>query len=206
MKTIQLDQLSMKERHAYMIGSIGPRPIAWVSSCDKAGNINLSPFSFFNCFSSTPPILVFSPSRRGRDNTQKDTLNNVLQHPEVVINVVTIDLAEVMNITSGEYDSLVNEFEEAGLTQVPSQLVTPPRVGESMIQFECKVNEVISLGDHAGAGNLVICQVLLAHFNQACLDDSGKIDPVRLGLIGRLGGSSYCKVTEESVFSLKKLF
>jgi len=204
MKTINPKEISVREFHAYLLGAVTPRPIAFASTIDKQGNVNLSPFSFFNAFSANPPILVFSPARRVRNNTTKDTLDNVTEHPEVVINIVTYAMAEQTSLSSAEYEKGVNEFVKSGLTEVPSDLVKPPRVGESPVAFECKVNDVTPLGEEGGAGHLVICEILLAHFSEDILDESNKIDPYKLDVIARLGGSWYTRVNGDSLFELPK--
>ena len=170
MKTIDPTTLNTAAFHSYMLGVVAPRPIAFASTIDKAGNVNLSPFSFFNAFSSNPPILVFSSSRRVRDNTTKHTLENLKEVPEVVINVVNYDIVEQMSLSSTEYEKGINEFEKAGLQQVDSVKVKPPRVGEAPAAFECKVNEIIALGEEGGAGNLIICEVVMAHFQEKIFD------------------------------------
>lgn len=190
--------------HAHLLGTVVPRPIAFASTVDKAGNINLSPFSYFNVFSSYPPIMVFSPSSRVRDNTSKHTLENVLEHPEVVINIVNYAMVEQMSLASAEYDKGVNEFIKSGLTPVPSQKVKPPRVGESPAAFECKVNQVITLGEEGGAGNLVICEVLLAHFDEGILDEKTTINPYQLDAVARMGASYYCRAQGEAIFTLPR--
>jgi flavin reductase (DIM6/NTAB) family NADH-FMN oxidoreductase RutF len=204
MKTIYPKDLSTPELQALMQGAVAPRPIAFASTVDKAGNVNLSPFSFFNMFSANPPVLIFSPSRRVRDNTAKHTLENVLEVPEVVIHIVGFDLVEQLSLASTEYPKGVNEFEKAGLTAVKSDLVTPPRVKEAPIAFECKVLEVKSLGSGGGAGNLVICEVLAMHLDEKLLDSKGAIDPVRLNPVARLGGNWYSKITQDSLFQIPK--
>ncbi len=188
----------------YLQATVSPRPIAFVSSIDKEGNVNLSPFSFFNMFSMNPPILVFSPSRRVRDNTTKHTLQNVLDVPEVVINIVSHRMVQQTSLASVEFPKGVNEFYKAGFTEVPSERVKPPRVGESPASFECKVNQVIPLGNEGGAGNLVICEVLLAHFNDEIFDESGKINPHRVDAVARMGGDYYCRAQGENVFTVPK--
>lgn len=204
MKTFYPKDLSTQEFHGLLQGSIAPRPIAFASTIDKAGNVNLSPFSFFNLFSTNPAILIFSPSRRVRDNTTKHTLENVLEVPEVVIHVVHYGMVEQMSLASTEYGKGVSEFEKAGLTSVPSLEVKPPRVKEAHIAFECKVNEVKALGDQGGAGNLVICEVLVAHVNEAILDDHGVIDPYKLDAVARLGGDWYSRASGDSLFKIPK--
>ncbi|MDA0314320.1 MAG: flavin reductase family protein [Bacteroidetes bacterium] len=204
MKTIHPKDLATPELQALLQGAVTPRPIAFVSSINEAGEVNLSPFSFFNLFSANPPILVFSPSRRVRDNTSKHTLDNVLQVPEVVIHVVGHDLVEQMSLASTEYAKGVNEFIKAGLTAAPSNLVAPPRVKEAPVAFECKVLQVVPLGDQGGAGNLVICEVLQIHLDENILDASGAIAPLKLDPVARMGGSWYTKVTADSLFQIPK--
>ncbi|MBB6328594.1 flavin reductase (DIM6/NTAB) family NADH-FMN oxidoreductase RutF [Algoriphagus iocasae] len=204
MKTFYPKDLAPVEFHALLQGSVAPRPIAFVSTIDAAGNVNLSPFSFFNLFSTNPAILVFSPSRRVRDNTTKHTLENVLEVPEVVIHVVHFGIVEQMSLASTEYEKGVNEFKKAGFTEVPSLEVKPPRIKEAHVAFECKVNEVKSLGETGGAGNLVICEVLVSHVNEAILDDSGVIDPRKLDAVARLGGNWYSRANGDSLFQIPK--
>jgi len=204
MKTIQPKDLSTPELQALLQGAVAPRPIAFVSSINGAGEVNLSPFSFFNLFSANPPILVFSPSRRVRDKSTKHTLENVLEVPEVVIHVVGHSLVEQMSLASTEYGKGVNEFVKAGLTEVSSNLVAPPRVKEAPLAFECRVNQVISLGEEGGAGNLVICEVLQIHLDERILDASGSIAPLKLDPVARLGGNWYTKITAESLFQIPK--
>ena len=204
MKTIQPKDLSTPELQALLQGAVAPRPIAFVSSINGAGAVNLSPFSFFNLFSANPPILVFSPSRRVRDKSTKHTLENVLEVPEVVIHVVGHSLVEQMSLASTEYGKGVNEFVKAGLTEVSSNLVAPPRVKEAPLAFECRVNQVISLGEEGGAGNLVICEVLQIHLDERILDASGSIAPLKLDPVARLGGNWYTKITAESLFQIPK--
>ena len=204
MKTIQPKDLSTPELQALLQGAVAPRPIAFVSSINGAGEVNLSPFSFFNLFSANTPILVFSPSRRVRDQSTKHTLENVLEVPEVVIHVVGHSLVEQMSLASTEYGKGVNEFVKAGLTEVSSNLVAPPRVKEAPLAFECRVNQVISLGEEGGAGNLVICEVLQIHLDERILDASGAIAPLKLDPVARLGGNWYTKITAESLFQIPK--
>lgn len=189
--------------HQYLLGTVAPRPIAFASTVDSAGNVNLSPFSFFNVFSANPPILVFSPARRGRDNTTKHTLDNVLEVPEVCISVVNHSMVEQMSLASTEYDRGVNEFVKSGLTAVPSELVKPPRVGESPASFECRVIEVKRLGDQGGAGVLVICEVVMAHISDDVLSD-GKVDPYKLDAVARMGGNYYSRAQGDSIFEIAK--
>jgi len=189
---------------AYLQGAIAPRPIAFASTIDKNGIVNLSPFSFFNLFSTKPPILIFSPSRRVRDNTIKHTLENVREVPEVVVNIVSYNMVEQTSLASCEYPKGVNEFVKAGFTELDSVKVKPPRVAESPASFECKVNQVISLGDEGGAGNLIVCEILLAHFKEDILDSSKNIDPQKLDAVARMGGDFYCRVHGENIFEVPK--
>ena len=187
-----------------LLGAIAPRPIAFASTTDKEGNVNLSPFSFFNVFSAKPPILVFSPARRVRDNTSKHTLDNIMATREVVINIANYGIVEQMSLASTEYDRGINEFVKSGLTPEASVLVAPPRVQEAPVAFECKVNEVISLGPEGGAGNLVICEVLLMHIHEDILDENGRIDPYKLDAVARMGGDYYLRANGDCIFELPK--
>ncbi|KYG78715.1 flavin reductase family protein [Roseivirga echinicomitans] len=204
MMRIDPKEIPTGKLHGLMLGTIGPRPIAFASTVDKTGNVNLSPFSFFNVFSANPPILVFSPARRVRDNTTKHTLENAIETKEVVINIVSYDIVEQMSLTSTEYAQGVNEFVKSGLTAVDSEMVKPPRVGESIAAYECKVNEVISLGDEGGAGNLIICEVVLMHLKEEILNEQGMPDPVKADLVGRMGADWYCRANGEALFELPK--
>ncbi|MBP6417678.1 MAG: flavin reductase family protein, partial [Chitinophagaceae bacterium] len=174
------------------------------STIDKAGHVNLSPFSFFNLFSSNPPIVVFSPARRVRDNTTKHTLQNVLEVPEVVINIVTYDMVQQMSLASCEFPKDVNEFIKAGFTEIPATVIKPPMVKESKVQLECKVIEVKPLGTEGGAGNLVICEVLVIHIDDSLLDDNKKMDQRKINHVARLGGDWYCVVNESNLFQVEK--
>lgn len=204
MLTIDPKEVSVPKIHGYMLGAVAPRPIAFASTVDRNGNINLSPFSFFNVFSANPPIMIFSPARRGRDNTTKHTYENVKVIPEVVINIVSYAMIQQVSLASTEYDQGVNEFIKSGLTAVPSQRVKPPRVGESPASFECKVNQVIELGKNGSAGNLVICEVLLAHIKEEILDSEDRIDPQKLDAVARMGGDYYCRAQGEAIFKVPK--
>lgn len=199
-----LKDLKTAERQYYLQHVIAPRPICFASTIDKAGNINLSPFSFFNLFSSNPPIVIFSPARRVRDNTTKHTLQNVLEVPEVVINIVTYDMVQQTSLSSCEYPKGTNEFIKAGFTPIPATLVKPPMVKESKVQLECKVIEVKPLGTEGGAGNLIICEVLRMHINDSLLDENKKIDQRKINHVARLGGDWYCKVDESNLFHVPK--
>lgn len=195
--------ISTPELHGILLGAIAPRPIAFASTIDNEGNVNLSPFSFFNVFGSNPPTLIFSPARRGRDNTTKHSYQNVKEVAEVVINIANYPMVEQMSLASTEYDKGVNEFMKAGFTEAKSIKVKPPRVSESPVAFECKVNQVIETGEDGGAGNLVICEVVHIHLNEEILDENGKIDPFKLDPIGRLGGNWYSR-SKNALFEVKK--
>jgi flavin reductase (DIM6/NTAB) family NADH-FMN oxidoreductase RutF len=201
---INPSDLPIPKLQAYLQSAVAPRPIAFVSSIDAAGNVNLSPFSFFNLFSMNPPILVFSPSRRVRDNTTKHTLQNVYEVPEVTINIVSYRMVEQTSLASCEFPKGVNEFIKAGFTESPSQLVKPPYVTESPVSFECKVKQVLPLGESGGAGNLVICEVLLIHINDTVLDAQGMIDPYKLDVVARMGQNYYSRAQGESIFVVPK--
>ena len=203
-KSIDPISLQTKELHKILLSSIAPRPIAFASTVDSIGNVNLSPFGYFNVFSSNPPILIFSPSRRVRDNTTKHTLENAMETKEVVINVVNFPIVEQMSKSSIEYEKGVNEFIETGLTQVKSLLVKPPRVLESPISFECRVQEIISLGESGGAGQLIIAKVVQIHIDKKFLDKNGDIDSEKLDLVARMGGDWYTRSTKESMFKIPK--
>ena len=190
--------------HSYLLGAVVPRPIALASTIDNAGNVNLSPFSFFNVFSANPPIMIFSPARRGRDNTTKHTYENVKEVPEVVIHIVTHSIVEQISLASCEYPKGVNEFIKAGLTEVPSLVVRPPRVAESPVAFECKVNQVIELGNSGAAGNLVICEVLRMHISEEVLDPDGRINPFKLDAIARMGADYYMRAQQPNIFTVPK--
>lgn len=193
MISIEPHELSTGKLHGYLLGAVSPRPICFASTMDSEGNVNLSPFSFFNVFSAKPPILVFSPARRGRDNTTKHTYENVLEVPEVVINIVNYEMVQQVSLASTEYAKGINEFKKAGFTELPSEMVKPPRVAEAPVQLECKVNEVISLGNEGGAGNLVICEVVKLHIKEEILSGDGSIDPFKIDTVSRLGGNWYSR-------------
>lgn len=203
---ISLDpkQLSIPERHHYLLGGVGPRPIAFASTIDKDGRPNLAPFSFFNVFSSNPPIMVFSPARSGRTGETKNTLDNVKEVAEVVINVVTYNMVHQMSLASSPYEKGVNEFEKAGFTSVPSESIKPFRVGESPVQFECKVLEVKELGQNGGAGNLIICEVVRIHIKEELLNEQGHIDQTKIDLVSRMGGNWYCRANGDALFEIDK--
>lgn len=195
--------ISTGKLHGYLLGAVSPRPICFASTVDSKGNVNLSPFSFFNVFSANPPIMVFSPARRVRDNTTKHTLDNVLETKEVVINLVSYDMVQQMSLASTEYDKGVNEFIKAGFTEIASEVVAPPRVAESPVQFECKVLNVVALGENGGAGNLVICQVVRLHIDEAIFDANGHIDPMKIDTVARMGGNWYNRA-KEGIFEVPK--
>ena len=203
-KSIDPINLEVKELHKILLSSVAPRPIAFASTVDSNGNVNLSPFSYFNVFSSNPPILIFSPSRRVRDNTTKHTLENAKETKEVVINVVNFPIVEQMSKSSIDYEKGVNEFIETGLTQVKSVLVKPPRVLESPISFECNVQDIVSLGESGGAGQLIIAKVVQIHIDKKFLDKNGDIDSEKLDLVARMGGDWYTRSTKDSMFKIPK--
>ena len=203
-KTIDVKSGETAGLYQYLSAAVTPRPIAFVSTIDKEGNKNLSPFSFFNVFSVNPPILVFSPVRRVRNNSSKHTLDNVHQVKECVISLVNEDIAQQVSLASCDFDAETNEFEKAGFTEVKSDLVAPSRIKESPVNFECKVNEVITLGKEGGAGSLVLCEVLKMHIDEAILDKNGNIDPFKLNIVSRLGANWYGKTTKESLYEIAK--
>ncbi len=204
MVTFETDKLSPQEIQKYLQYAIAPRPICFASTIDLEGNVNLSPFSFFNLFSMNPPICIFSPSRRVRDNTTKHTLENIKQVPECVINIVNYDMVQQASLASCDYPKGTNEFIKAGFTALPSELVKPPRVAESPIQLECIVQEVITLGESAGAGNLVLALIKKIHISEAVMDSQHNIDQAKLDLVARLGGDWYARITEENLFKVEK--
>ncbi|MFT6370337.1 MAG: flavin reductase (DIM6/NTAB) family NADH-FMN oxidoreductase RutF [Maribacter sp.] len=203
-KTISPSDISQPELHAYLLSAVAPRPICFASTVDKDGNVNLSPFSFFNVFSSNPPMLIFSPARSGRDGSMKHTHQNVLEVPEVVINIVNYPMVEQMSLSSTAYDKGVNEFEKAGFTQVKSDVVTPPRVGEAPVAMECTVTQVIPLSDAPGAGNLILAKVERMHIQEEYLAADGQLDTQKLDLVGRMGGSWYTRSSGDSLFEIPK--
>ncbi|MGV3530078.1 MAG: flavin reductase family protein [Flavisolibacter sp.] len=201
--TIELSSLKPAEKQLFMQHVIAPRPICFASTIDKEGNVNLSPFSFFNMFSSNPPIVIFSPARRVRDNTTKHSLQNVLEVPEVVINIATYDMVQQVSLASCEYPKGIDEFVKAGFTKTPATLVKPPMVQESKVNLECKVLEVKSLGEEGGAGQLVICEVLIMHIKDEVLTNS-KPDQTKLEHVARLGGNWYSRVSKDNLFEVPK--
>ena len=199
-----LADLKPAEKQYYLQHIVAPRPICFASTIDKEGNVNLSPFSFFNMFSSQPPIVVFSPARRLRNNSTKHTLENVMEVPEVVINIVTYDMVQQVSLASCEYPSGVDEFGKSGFTKEPATLIRPPMVRESKAKLECKVLEVKHLGAEGGAGNLVICEVLRLHLDDSLFNEDKKIDQTKLELVARLGGDWYCHVSKDNLFQVPK--
>lgn len=204
MLTIDPKEIPVPKLHHYLLGAVGPRPIAFASTVDKDGNRNLAPFSFFNVFSANPPIMVFSPARSGRTNTTKNTFDNVKEIPEVVINIVNYSMVEQMSLASSPFEAEVDEFVKSGLTPIASDTIRPFRVKESPVQFECKVNEIIELGKEGGAGNLIICEVTKIHINEEVLDENGVIDQHKIDLVSRMGGNWYCRANSDSMFEIKK--
>ena len=196
MISINPQDIPTAQLHGYLLGAVAPRPIAFASTIDEDGNPNLSPFSFFNVFSANPPIMIFSPARRVRNNTIKHTLINAKTTKEVVINVVNYDIVQQMSLSSTEYGDGVNEFEKSGLTMLQSDIVKPFRVAESPVQFECKVNEIVELGNEGGAGNLIICEVVKVHIDEKVLDEKGAIDQYKIDLVSRMGGSWYSRANK----------
>jgi flavin reductase (DIM6/NTAB) family NADH-FMN oxidoreductase RutF len=204
MLSLDPKELTVQRLHQLLLGAIGPRPIAFASTLDQAGNANLAPFSFFNVFSANPPILVFSPARSGRTGQSKDTFNNAKAVPEVVINVVNYNMVHQMSLASSPYAPGVDEFVKAGFTALASQKVAPFRVAEAPVQFECKVQQIIELGHEGGAGNLIICEVIQMHIHEDLLNENGLIDQHKIDLVARMGGDWYCRANTESMFEIKK--
>jgi len=204
MLTIDPKEIPVPKLHHYLLGSVGPRPIAFASTISEDGTTNIAPFSFFNVFSANPPIAIFSPARSGRTNTTKDTYNNVKAVPEVVINIVNYDMVHQMSLASSPYSEDISEFEKSGLTPVKSDLVKPFRIKESPVQFECKVIEVKELGQEGGAGNLVICEIIKLHIAEEVLNESGAIDQHKIDLVARMGGNWYCRADQNSMFEIAK--
>ena len=204
MLTLDPKELPIPKLHHYLLGSIGPRPIAFASTIDAEGNRNLAPFSFFNVFSANPPILIFSPARSGRTNTTKNTHDNVKAVAEVVINVVTYDMVHQMSLTSSPFEAGVDEFEKAGFTPIASDTIRPFRVKESPVQIECKVLEIKELGQKGGAGNLIICEVQKIHIDERVLDENQMVDQKKIDLVSRMGGNWYCRANDTSMFEVDK--
>ena len=203
-KTINPIDYSTKDLHKILLSSVTPRPIALASTIDTNGVVNLSPFSYFNVFSANPPVLIFSPANRVTDNSKKDTLINISKVKEVVINLVDYNIVEPTSLSSVYFEKNVDEFLKSGLTKMESIKVKPPRVLESPVSYECKVNDVISLGNDGGAGNLIICEVLMIHINEEFLNENGDVDPLKLNLVARMGENYYLDVKKESLFEIKK--
>lgn len=206
MRKITPGELPIKDMHQFIIGSVAPRPVAFVSTLNKDGQPNLAPFSFFNAFSSNPPTLVFSANRRVRDNTTKHSLHNVKDSGECVINVVTYPILRQMAVTSIEWPENVSEFEKSGLTPIPSELVKPFRVKESPVHFECRVENIIPLGEHGGAGHLIICRVLLMHISEDIIDERNRIDPHKIDLMGRMGRAYYVRASGDAIHTVFQPF
>jgi flavin reductase (DIM6/NTAB) family NADH-FMN oxidoreductase RutF len=204
MLTIDPKETPIPKLHHYLLGAVGPRPIAFASTIDADGKPNLAPFSFFNVFSTNPPLCIFSPNRSGRTGENKDTFHNVKAVPEVVINVVTYDIVEQMSLASSPYEKGVDEFEKAGFTKLKSDLVKPFRVKESPVHLECKVKEVIELGTTGGSGNLIMCEIVKIHIDENILDSTGNIDQQKIDLVARMGGDWYCRANGSALFEVKK--
>ena len=200
--TVDPKDLTIPKLHEHLLGAVAPRPIAFVSTIDKEGNVNLSPFSFFNVFGANPPIMVFSPALSGRTGASKNTHDNVKEVPECVVNIAHYDILYQMNLAAGMYPKGVNEFAMSGLTALDSAKVKPPRVGECYVQFECKVNQVIETGQSGGAGNLVICEVVMIHINDKVLDAEGSIDPLKMDYIARMSKQNWCRVGADNIFQV----
>jgi len=204
MLSIFPSEVSVHQIHQYLLGSVGPRPICFASTIDKEGNRNLAPFSYFNVFSANPPIAVFSPARSGRTGANKHTYENVKEVPEVVINVVTYDMVHQMSLASSHFDKGVDEFIKSGFTPIASDMVKPARVKESPVQMECIVKQVMELGEGGGAGNLIICEVVKMHINEAFINEHGAIDQQKIDLVARMGGSWYCRAHGDALFEVSK--
>ncbi|HWY37333.1 MAG TPA: flavin reductase family protein, partial [Bacteroidia bacterium] len=204
MLTVNPKEVTQQQLHGYLLGAVGPRPIAFASTMDKNGNSNLAPFSFFNVFSSNPPIAIFSPNRGGKTGATKHTHDNVKEVPEVVLNIVNYDMVQQMSLSSSPYPKGVDEFVKAGFTKLPSQMVKPFRVAEAPVTLECRVNQVIEMGEHGGAGNLIICEVVLMHIKEEFLDEKGVIDQKKIDLVARMGGNWYCRAHGDALFEIAK--
>jgi flavin reductase (DIM6/NTAB) family NADH-FMN oxidoreductase RutF len=204
MLTVNPKEVKVHVLHSYLVGAVAPRPIAFASTIDKEGRLNLSPFSFFNVFSGNPPIAIFSPARSGRTGATKNTYDNLKEVPEVVINVVNYNMVQQASLASTEYPKGVNEFEKAGFTPIKSEFIRPFRVKESPVQMECTIREIIELGTHGGAGNLVICEVVLMHIDEHILDHNKNIDPHKIDLVARMGGNWYCRASGNAIFEVEK--
>ena len=203
-KTIDPNNITQPELHKHLLSAIAPRPICFASTVDKNGNVNLSPFSYFNVFSSNPPMMVFSPARSGKNNTLKHTHKNIKEVPQVVINIVNYEMVEQMSLTSTNYDKDINEFVKSGLTPVPSKKIKPPRVKETPVAFECTVSKIIELGNGPGAGNLILAKVELIHINTKYLNEKGYLDTTLLDLVGRMGDNWYIRAKKDALFEITK--
>lgn len=204
MLSLNPKELTVAQVHQYLLGAVGPRPICFASTIDKNGKANLAPFSFFNVFSANPPIAIFSPARSGRTGTTKDTYENIKEVPECVINIVNYNMVYQTSLASSPYPKGTSEFEKAGFTQLASEKVKPFRVKESPVQLECKVNQVIELGQEGGAGNLVICEVVMIHVSEDVLDANKLIDQKKIDLVARMGGNWYCRAHGDALFEIEK--
>ncbi|GIV44113.1 MAG: flavin reductase [Bacteroidia bacterium] len=202
--SIEPQELKVPDLHQTLLGLVAPRPIAFASTLDREGNPNLAPFSFFNVFSSNPPIVIFSPNRSGRTGKNKDTIHNLMDTMEVVINMVSYDIVQQMNVAACEYPLAINEFTKSGLTPINSDCVKPFRVKESPAQLECKVEQIITLGSQGGAGNLVVCKVLKIHIDENIIHEKYKIDPHKIDLVARMGADFYCRASGDAVFEVPK--
>lgn len=202
MRSITPGEIPTRDLHQFLLGCVAPRPIAFVSTIDEDGRENVAPYSFFNAFSSNPPIVVFSSNRRVVDNTTKDTLANIISSKECVVNVVSHDIVQQMAVASIQYDHETSEFVKSGLTPMPSDIVKPPRVAESPAHLECQVQDIITLGEHGGAGHLIICKVVKMHVAEAVIDERGRIDPNKIDLVGRMGRAFYTRASGDAVFTL----
>ncbi|MDB5284226.1 MAG: flavin reductase [Bacteroidota bacterium] len=202
MLTIKPGEIPIAKLHDHLLAAVAPRPIAFVSTIDKAGNVNLAPFSFFNVFGSNPPTLIYSPARSGKTGQTKHTHDNVLEVAECVVNIGHYDMLYQMNLAAGMYPKGVDEFAKSGLTPIPSQLVSPPRVAEAFVQMECKVKQVIETSQLGSAGNLIICEVVAMHINEQVLDEHGSIDPFKMDYVARLSKQFWCRVGEDNIFTV----
>ncbi len=202
MRTITPGEIPTRDLHQFLLGCVAPRPIAFVSTIDEDGRENVAPYSFFNAFSSNPPIVVFSSNRRVVDNTTKDTLANIQSGKECVINVVNHAIVQQMAVASIQYDHETSEFTKSGLTPLASDIVKPPRVAESPAHLECQVDEVITLGEHGGAGHLIICKVVKLHVAEDVIDSEGRVDPHKIDLVGRMGRAFYTRASGDAIFTL----
>jgi flavin reductase (DIM6/NTAB) family NADH-FMN oxidoreductase RutF len=202
--TLRASEVEPRQLYSFMTSAVMPRPVAFVATVNKNGIRNLSPFSYFNCVSTKPPLLIIAPVKKMKDGSQKDTFNNLLEVPELTINMVTFAMTEQMSLASSPYESEVDEFQKSGFTPVKSEFVLADRVGESPVSFECKVSQIIELGQAGGAGNLVLCEILAIHIDEAITDEKGMVDPFKADFIARLGGNYYSRVIPESIFDIKK--